>query len=742
MHDADTSADISAETTDAPAAPPLADRRPATRTHHGDVVTDDYEWLRDADSPDVLDHLRAENAWTRSELSHLAPLREALFTETKQRTQETDLSVPTRLGGAWYYSRTQEGRQYAVHARVPAAADDGWTPPVVEPGRAPEGEQVLLDENAEALDHDFFALGSFDVSADGTRLAYAVDTTGDERYTLRVRDLTTGQDLDDEIPDTFPGAVITPDGDHLFYLTVDEAWRPHQVWRHRVGTPASEDVLVFSEPDERFWVGVGLTRSRRYLVIELGSKTTGEAWVLEADEPTGRFRVVWERRDGVEYTVEHAALPTGRGDATHDALLVLHNDGARNFELAATDVPAPGAGLLDPATARAVVPHDPAVRLDGVDAFAGHVVLSLRRDALPRVAVVDLAAVETGSPWPLSEIDVDEPLFAVTPDANPDWAQPLLRVRHTSFATPTTVLDVDLATGVRHVRKRQPVLGGYDPADYVQQREWATAEDGTRVPISLVWRRDAVTLDAAGTRAEPAPLVLYGYGAYETSVDPYFSVPRLSLLDRGVVFAVAHVRGGGELGRAWYDGGKLAAKPHTFTDFVACGRHLVDAGWTTPRRMVAEGGSAGGLLVGAVTNLAPELFAGVLAVVPFVDALTSMLDPSLPLTVVEWDEWGDPLHDPDAYALMRSYSPYENVPDDASGYPRILATTSLHDTRVLFVEPAKWVARLRAAGAPALLKIEMSAGHGGVSGRYARWEEIAFENAWALDVLGLGGAPA
>ncbi|MFD6178965.1 MULTISPECIES: S9 family peptidase [unclassified Isoptericola] len=727
----------------APAEAPVAERRPTVRSHHGDDVVDDYEWLRDKDSPEVLAHLAAENAWTQAQLAHLAPLRQDVFDEIKARTLEADLSVPVRMGSFWYYTRTEEGRQYPIHARVPAAGE--WAPPRIEPGTVPAGEQVLLDQNAAAEGHDFFALGSFDVSEDGARLAYAVDTTGDERFALRVRDLTTGEDLPDVVEDTFPGAMLTPDGRYLFYPTVDDAWRPYRVWRHEVGTPAADDVLVLEEPDERFWIGVGLTRSRRYLVIEAGSKTTSEARVLEADDPTGDFRTVWERRDGVEYTVEHAVLPSdddGSGTDGRDVLLVLHNDGAENFALVATDVPARAgqhsAGPLDPAAARVVVPHDPDVRLEGVDAFARHVVLSLRREALPRIAVVDLTRTTADQPWTPREIDVDEPLFSVALDANPTWEQPLLRVQHTSFVTPATVLDVDLATGERHVRKQQPVLGGYDPADYAQRREWATAEDGTRVPISLVWRRDAVTLDGAGTRAEPAPLLLYGYGAYEASIDPYFSVPRLSLLDRGVVFAVAHVRGGGELGRHWYDDGKLAAKEHTFTDFVACGRHLVETGWTSPERMVADGASAGGLTVGAALNLAPGLFAGVLAGVPFVDALTSMLDPTLPLTVVEWDEWGDPLHDADVYARMKAYSPYENVPDDASAYPRVLATTSLHDTRVLYVEPAKWVARLRAAGAPALLKIEMSAGHGGVSGRYARWEEIAFEHAWTLDVLGVG----
>ncbi|WP_098465463.1 S9 family peptidase [Isoptericola jiangsuensis] len=714
-----------------PVEPPSADRRPHERTHHGHTFVDHYEWLRAKDDPEVVAHLEAENAWTRAQVAHLAPLRRAVFTEIKDRTLETDLSVPTRQGGYWYYSRTLEGSQYPLHARVPVTDPADWTPPALEPGEPPAGEQVVLDENAEAAGHEFFSLGSFSVSGDGRLLVHAVDTTGDERYTLRVRDLEAGTNLPDEVPGTFPGAVVTPDGRYVFYPTVDDAWRPYRIWRHEIGTPTTDDVVVLEEPDERFWVGVGLSRSQRFLQIELGSKNTSESWLLEADDPTGDFRPVWTRREGVEYTVEHARLG-GR-----DVLLALHDDDARNFELVALDVPAPGAGPADPADARVVVPHDPQVRLESVDAFAGHVVLGLRRGATPRVAVVALDDAAPDGPWVPRELEFDEPLYSAAIGANPEPDAPLLRVTGTSFVTPPTVFDVDLATGERVVRRRQPVLGGYDPADYVQRREWATAEDGTRIPISLVWRRDAVTLDAAGTGADPAPLLLYGYGAYEISMDPYFSVPRLSLLDRGVVFAVAHVRGGGEMGRAWYEEGRTDRKMNTFTDFVACARHLVEAGWTAPDRMVADGGSAGGLLMGAVTNLAPEMFAGVLAGVPFVDALTSILDPSLPLTVVEWEEWGNPLADPEVYAYMRSYSPYENVPDDASHYPRILAVTSLHDTRVLYVEPAKWVARLRAAGAPALLKIEMSAGHGGVSGRYARWEEIAFEHAWTLDVLGL-----
>ncbi|MFB8229834.1 S9 family peptidase [Cellulosimicrobium sp. NPDC055967] len=771
-------------------AAPVAPRRPAPRTHHGETVEDDYEWLRDKESPEVVAHLEAENAYTEARLAHLEPLRERIFEEIKARTLETDLSVPVRQGAHWYYARTVEGSQYPIRARAPIDASLGsdapssWVPPVLEPGVPVPGEQVLLDDNVEAEGHDFFSLGSFDVSVDGARLAYAVDVVGDERYTLRIRDLGTGTDLVDEVPGTFPGAVFSPDGRYVFYPTVDDAWRPWRVWRHEVGTPATQDVVVFEEPDERYWVGVGVSRSQRFVQIDVGSKITSETWLIDAADPTAEPQVVWPRREGVEYTVEHAVLPStwfpaveheedggkaGRTTATsgsagerRDVLLVLHNDGAENFELVVTRVPDGGAsaggGPAGPGDATVVVPHDPETRLEGVDAFASHLVVSYRRDALSRVGVIDLASAEpprpaglptpirtgdtpapSGDHWHVHEVAFDEPLYTVALAGNPEWDQPNVRLSYASFVTPSTVYDLRVETDELTLLKQQPVLGGYDAADYVQRREWATAEDGTQVPVSLVWRRDAVGLDATGTGAEPAPLLLYGYGSYEISIDPGFSISRLSLLDRGVVFAVAHVRGGGEMGRRWYDEGKTLTKRNTFTDFVAVARHLVDAGWTSPERLVAQGGSAGGLLMGAVTNLAPELFAGVLAQVPFVDALTSILDPSLPLTVVEWDEWGDPLHDPEVYQYMRTYTPYENVPDDASHYPRILAVTSFHDTRVLYVEPAKWVARLRAAGAPALLKIEMHAGHGGVSGRYEGWREVAYEDAWVLDVLGLAG---
>jgi oligopeptidase B len=695
--------------------PPIAPRIPLERTHHNDVVIDDYEWMRDKESPKLIAHLEAENAWTDAETADTAELREQLFEEIKNRTRETDLSVPVREGGWWYYTRTVEGQQYGIHCRAPIGDPADWTPPRVEPGGSLDGEQVLLDDNVAAEGLDFYSLGSFDVTGDGGTLLYAVDTEGDERYTLRLRDLATGDDLGDEVHGTSAGAVFDASGRYVFYTTVDDAWRPDTVWRHAVGTPSSDDVTVFHEPDERYWVGVGLTRSRRYLEIEVGSKITSEARILDAGDPTGEFTVVWPRREGVEYSIEHADID---GD---DRLLVVHNDDAVDFEVA--DVAA-----ADPEGERRVlVPHAVGTRIEGIDAFAGHLVLEYRREALPRVAVLRL-----GDDAGFVEIPFAEQLFSVGAGGNPDWDQPVVRLHYGSFVTPSTVNDYDVATGELTMLKQQEVVGGYDPASFVQRREWATASDGTRIPISLVYRGDLVV------EGVPAPAVLYGYGSYEHSIDPGFAISRLSLLDRGVVFAVAHVRGGGELGRAWYENGKTLTKRNTFTDFVAAAGHLTAIGVTAPDRLVAEGGSAGGLLVGAVANLAPEAFAGILAVVPFVDPLTSILDPSLPLTVIEWDEWGDPLHDEEVYRLMKSYSPYENVREVA--YPRILAITSINDTRVLYVEPAKWVARLREVGASVLLRTEMSAGHGGVSGRYESWRKRAFELGWVLDVLGLGGA--
>jgi len=692
--------------------PPVAKTIPHERVHHGDTVNDPYFWLADKENKDVIAYLEAENAYTEERLAGQAPLRERIFQEIKGRTKETDLSVPSRKGGWWYYSRTQEGKQYGIHCRLAAV---GETPPALpEDGSALPGEQVLLDGNELAEGHGFFSLGAFDVSPDGKLLAYSTDFAGNERFTLRFKDLESGETLPDEVPETSYGTAWSRDGSVLFYLTVDEAWRPYRVHRHAVGTPAAEDVLVYEEADERFWVGVGLTRSERHLLISVGSKVTSELRLLDADDPTGEFALVAGRDPGVEYSVDHWAHPT---DRSRDLLLVLHNGGDKqNFELATASLDAPGEWT-------ALIPHRPDTRLLDVEAFADHFVVEYRRDGLTGLAihsVTDGHPAAEGTP-----IVFDEPIYTVGTGDNPEFSTGRLRLGYGSMVTPSTVYDYDIATGTLNLLKRQPVLGDFDPAHYEQHRAWATAEDGTRVPISLVHRTGVI---ADGT----APAVIYGYGSYEASMDPYFSVPRLSLLDRGFVFAIAHIRGGGEMGRAWYDDGKMLAKRNTFTDFVSCARQLVADGWTSADRLVARGGSAGGLLMGAVANLAPDAFAGVVADVPFVDALNTILDPTLPLTVIEWEEWGNPLESAEVYAYMKGYSPYENV--EPTQYPAILATTSLNDTRVYYHEPAKWIARLRATatGGDFLLKTEMEAGHGGRSGRYDAWHEEALTLAWIV----------
>ncbi|MFG3703259.1 S9 family peptidase [Micromonospora sp. NPDC047670] len=689
---------------------PTAKRVPSERTHHGDTVTDEYAWLATKDDPETIAYLTAENAYTEARTAHLEGLRADLFEETRRRTQETDLSVPSRKGGYWYYTRTVEGQQYGVQCR--RAVRDGETDPPVSADGAPlDGEEVLLDGNLLAEGHDFFALGAFDVSPDGRWLAYSTDFSGDERFTLRVKDLSTGELLPDEVPDTFYGTAWSADASVLFYVTVDDAWRPNRVWRHTLGTPSSEDVVVHQEDDERFWVGVELTRSEKFVLIDIHSKITSEVLVIPAGNPTGTPASVAPRRQGVEYTVEHHG----------HRFLILHNDGAEDFALAYTSADAPGDWVP-------LIEHSPGTRLEAVDAFADHLVVSLRTNGLTGLRVLPIGGGDA------FDIDFPEPLYSVGLDSNPEYRTGQIRLRYTSLVTPDSVYDYDLVTRQMVLRRQKPVKPGpdgraYDPAGYEQHRDWALADDGTRVPISLVCR--------AGTPKDgSAPCVIYGYGSYEASMDPWFSIARLSLLDRGVIFAVAHIRGGGELGRRWYDQGKLLAKKNTFTDFVACARHLVKAGWTATDRLVARGASAGGLLMGAVANLAPDAFAGIVAQVPFVDALTSILDPSLPLTVTEWEEWGNPLDDPEVYAYMKSYTPYENV--RAVDYPAILAVTSLNDTRVLYHEPAKWIARLRAVAPQGdyLLKTEMGAGHGGPSGRYDAWREEAFVNAWILDRLG------
>lgn len=715
-------------TTSGPSAPPRVEARPVTTVHHGRERTDDYDWLRAKDDPAVLAYLEAENEWTRARTAHLAGLRGRIVDEIKSRTLETDLSVPTRVRGHWYYGRSFEGRQYGASCRVPVADPDDWTPPQPAADARPDepalpGEEVLLDLDALAEGHDFFSLGGSSISPDDRLLAYAVDTVGDERYTVRVLDLDSRELLDDELTGVLGGVTWGDSPDHFYYSTVDDAWRPDKVWRHRLGTAQADDELILHEPDGRFFVGVGRTRSRRFVVVAAGSKTTSEYHLLDARDADARPVLYAERTEGVEYSLEHVVI----GGADH--FLVLHNAHGPEFELGLA--PAEPTGVEG---WRPLLPHDPGVRLEDVDGFADHVVVQQRSEGRTRVRVLTLGA---SADEPVADdrfVDFPGELASVGVGGNPAWEQPTVRVGMTSLARPSAVYDLDLRTNELHLRKQAPVLGGYDPDDYEEHRLWAPSTGGAEVPISLVVRKGVRDGDA------PIPVHLYGYGAYEASMDPYFAVSRLSLLDRGAAFAIAHIRGGGEMGRHWYDDGKLDRKQHTFDDFIAAARHLAASGWTTPERIVAEGGSAGGLLIGAVANQAPEAFGGFVAGVPFVDVLTTMLDPTLPLTVTEYDEWGNPTDDPEAYDRIAAYAPYDNVADRP--YPPILAETSLNDTRVLYVEPAKWVARLRerAPHADVLLRTEMAAGHGGVSGRYRAWEERAFTLAWILDRLGLADA--
>jgi oligopeptidase B len=676
--------------------PPLAERRPRKLEMHGDVREDDWYWLRDRDDPKVIEYLEAENAYTDAQTAHLAALREQLFQEFKARIQETDESPPVWWHGHWYSTRTVEGLEYEIHCRRTGSLD------------APE--DVLLDENELAAGKEFFELRALAVSPSHDLAAYGVNFDGTDFCDVRFRDLVKKRDLDDVIANTAGDVEWANDDRTVFYVQVDPALRPHQLWRYRLGDGDSH-TLVYEEPDERYRVRIEKTKDEAFLVLSSVSSTTSEVRVLDADDPTGEFIVVEPRREGHRYFLEHHP---DRG-----FLVTTNMDGAVNYELrvAPTDAPAARNWTV-------LVPHRDDVRLYGVEAFKDHLVLAERADAVRRLRVMQL---DGGDTW---DIDQPEEVSTAVPGDNPEFDTATLRYEYSSLVTPESVFDYDLRTRQRTLVKRQPVLGGFDSADYRTERQWATADDGTLVPMSLVYRADlSLTPDT--------PAVLYGYGSYEISIDPDFSPFVVSMLDRGVLYAFAHPRGGGEMGRRWYEDGKFLNKRNTFGDFVACADHLVKQGWTSPGRLVAMGGSAGGLLMGAVVNERPELWAGVLALVPFVDVVTTMLDETIPLTVPEFEEWGNP-KDPEFYAYMKSYSPYDNV--EAKDYPPMLVTTGINDTRVAYWEPAKWVARLRVTktdGNPLLLKTELSAGHHGPSGRYGEWRERAFWYAWILDQLGL-----
>jgi oligopeptidase B len=687
----------------------------------------------DRESEEVLGHLRAENDFLAHSTSDLKGLENELFDEIKNRIEETDISVPTLHHGWWYFERTREGLNYPIVARV-RATDGDLTPPSVDPNTTLDGEQVVLDENLEAGESDFLSVGVLDVSPDESWVAVGTDFDGDELHHVTVRPLAGQEPLGDELDDVYYGFAWANDSRHFFYTRVDDAQRPYQLWRHELGTDASDDVLVFQEDDAQFNVSVARSRDDAVIVVQVGSSMTTEVRFLDADDPLAPLTLLEARRPGIEYGVEHFI------DAAGVAWwLKVTNEGAADFRLLARPI--------DDAQWREVLAERPGTRLDGIDAFTTFFAISERLDGCSAVRYVTSHA----GPDPFERllersVVVQGPTSpsTVALSANPNVDTTQLRVVITSMVNPRFIADIVIATGETLVRKRQKVLGGYDESNYVTGRLWVTASDGERIPVSLVARKDLVHVDGDVLRATtPSPFLLYGYGSYEISIDPGFSSLRLSLLDRGVIFAIAHIRGGGEMGRSWYEMGKLSQKPTTFSDFVAVARALVRDGWTSADQLAIRGASAGGLLMGAVMNLAPDLFKAVIAEVPFVDALTTMLDPSLPLTVGEWEEWGNPDASAGAYRTMKSYSPYDNVEaTNVDGttrtYPHLYATGGLNDPRVGFWEPTKWVLRLRDANSDnvAFLKTEMGSGHGGPSGRYDAWRDEAQVLAWMLNEIG------
>ncbi|MEM8933624.1 MAG: S9 family peptidase [Acidobacteriota bacterium] len=690
--------------------PPRPPRRPTTRRLHGTEWTDPYAWLSRRDAPEVLDHLRAENAWADAVLADTEADQDALYDEMVSRIAEDDISVPARRDGWLYYRRLEKGQQYPIHCRrrAPIDADS-------EPGP----EEILLDVDRLAAGRPHLVIASVVPSPDHRLLAYSLDGDGSERFELRVLDLETGEHLPDRVLDLAAGLVWGADSATLYYLTRDATQRPYRVHRHRLGTDPAADELLFEEPDGRFFSSIRATRSRAYIVLELGTHSTSELHVLDAAEPAGRFHCVFPRRDGIEAELVHYAGTDEPFDVGW--FFVRTNLGAPDFRVLEVSVDQVGPDA-DPSTWGECFPERSGSVLEGLAAFRRHLVLVRRRDGVRELEVL---SVETDASH---TVEFDETLHAVALGDNFEYDTETLRFTDSSLIRPRVVVDYDMDSRQRVVRKRQPVPG-HDPETLIAERLRASGPDSVEIPISVVRRRD-VPLDGS------APLLLYGYGSYGVSVEPRFSVSRLSLLDRGVIYAIAHVRGGGELGRAWYEAAKLQHKSRSFDDFAVVADRLIELGYTSPRRLVIRGGSAGGLLVGAAVTRWPERFHAAIADVPFVDVLQTMLDPSMPLTVIEFDEWGNPLDDAAAFETIRGYSPYENV--EARGYPHLLVTAGLHDPRVQFWEPAKWVARMRAAKQDEnwlLLRTDMESGHVGPSGRYDALRREAFKQAFLLAAL-------
>jgi len=683
--------------------PPIARKETRQTTLHGITLTDDYGWLREKENLEVTAYLEAENAYAEAEMDPQAGLRKQLYDEMLSHMKQTDVSVTYRDRGWWYSTRTEEGKQYAIHCRRADAPD--------------AAEEVILDGNALAVGHSFMALGDTDITDNGRWLAYTIDHTGFRQYTLHIKDLTTGEQLD-EMMERVGSVAWAADCRTLFYTVEDEEQkRQFQLWRHTPGTPHAADELVFEEADERFNLSVRRTRDGRYLVMESGSHITSESRFLAADQPTEAWTLVAERRDEQEYSIEHR----------DGVWLIRTNDRGRNFRLVATPVATPSREHW-----RELIGHRNAVMMEDVEVFADFMVSCEREQGLPRLRLYKFDGNATIQPaiQPTGEIAFLEPVYSAYPHVNREFSTTRFRYGYQSLVTPSSVYEYDVETGASTLLKQVEVPGGFDRVLYASERVFATAADGVRVPVSLVYRRDQRV--AGGN-----PLYVYGYGSYGYSLPIGFNANRLSLLDRGVVMAYAHIRGGGDLGTPWHDAGKMLAKRNTFTDFIAVVEHLTGTGWGDAKRVAIEGGSAGGLLMGAVTNLRPELFRVVVSHVPFVDVMNTMLDASLPLTVPEYEEWGNP-NEREYFEYMLSYSPYDNL--KRGHYPSILVKTSLHDSQVMYWEPAKYVAKLRTLKTdnnPLLLMTNMNAGHGGASGRYDYLKEIAFDYAFVLRELGV-----
>jgi len=688
-----------AQVQQATGAAPVAERRARVDTLHGDVRRDDYFWLRVKGDPAVRSYLEAENAYAEAVLAPLAPLREQLYKEMLGRIKQTDLSVPYRLGGYYYYTRTVEGQQYPIFAR--------------KRGSLESPEQITLDQNEMAKGQVFMGIGAYNVSDDGNLLAYSFDSTGYRQYALRVKDLRTGQNLPTAVA-RVTSVAWASDNRTLFYSVEDSvSKRSYRIFRHVLGDGQPNDTLLYEEKDERFSAYVGRSRSQQYVFMYVGSLTSDEQYVLPAAAPTSAWQLISARKENREYSADHHG----------DKFYIRVNDTGRNFRL----VTAPASDPREP-NWRELVPHRADVMLNGVTLFANHMVRSERQAGLPQVVITDMRSNAT------HKLSFPEPVYSAGLSTNAEWNTKTLRYSYQSFVTPSSVFDYDMDAKSSKLLKQTEVLGGYDKTRYTSERVYAKARDGTAIPISLVYRKDV-------KRDGKAPMHLVAYGSYGSSSDVGFSSNRVSLLDRGVVVATAHIRGGGEMGKAWHDQGKMKTKMNTFTDFIDCAEYLIAQGYASKQRLVIQGGSAGGLLMGAVTNLRPNLFKAVITEVPFVDVVNTMLDETLPLTVGEFEEWGNPKKK-DEYEYMKQYDPYTNIA--AKDYPTILVKTSFNDSQVMYHEPAKYTARLRATktdGNPLLLVTNMGAGHGGASGRYDRLKEIALGYAFLLWQAGVDGNP-